>query len=688
MSFGNDTFQAGRLKHFVHEWEKITSDEFILNMVRGSVIPIDEEAFHDLELLSKLVPENQVKGHQMSDMDAEVQKLLNMGVIEKSCHESGEIISPVFLVDKPDGSYRMILNLKRFNDCVEYEHFKMENLHSATDMMTLNCWMASADIRHAYYCVSVNSEYRKYLKFQWRGQLFQYTCFPNGLANCPRYFTKLLKPVYAHLRSQGLLSASFIDDCYLQAGTYEKCVENVQKTVQLLETLGFIVHKDKSVLTPCKQIRYLGFILNSEEMIVTLPRERIQKIKSACTKLSLKRRFQIRELARVIGQLVAAFPAVRWGPLFYRQLEKNKSDSLKRSRGNFDATTSMTEAARHELDWWIDNIDQSCQPLEVPDPDVTIYTDASSDADKTGGWGAVCENEETGGRWSKSEEDCHINVQELMAVELGLKSFKQKISGKHVRVRTDNTCALSYLKNMGGSHSLDMNEIAKRIWLWCKRHNVWLTVEHIPGKLNTKADFKSRVFNDRTEWMLDPRIFQSLTERLFVPEIDLFASRSNHQIEQFVSWGPDPESIAIDAFMQSWNKWLIYAFPPFSVLEKTLAKWRRDEADGILIAPLWTTAVWYPLMLQMLVQEPILLPKKRRILQLPHSAELHPLHRNLQLLACVLSGSRSKHEAFMDRLKRSSLLRGENPPQLSTHVTLQNGNVSVLDGVIIPFVPL
>ena len=114
-----------------------------------------------------------------------------MGVIEKSQDEEDQVISPIFLVPKPDGTYRMILNLKKFNENIPYEHFKMENLQSATEMMTKGCYMASVDLRHAYYSVSVAPEFRKYLKFEWRGQLYSYTCLPNGLSCCPRFFTSL-----------------------------------------------------------------------------------------------------------------------------------------------------------------------------------------------------------------------------------------------------------------------------------------------------------------------------------------------------------------------------------------------------------------------------------------------------------------------------------------------------------------
>ena len=174
-------------------------------MVQGSEVPIKD--FKQLAFISE--DSNEVQGNRIRDMDNEIDKLLDMKVTEKCNHETGEIISPIILVKKPDGTFRMILNLKQFNQTVQYEHFKMENLTLATEMMTQHCYMASVDLRHAYYSVPVKPDFRKFLRFKWKDQLYQYTCFANGLCNCPRYFTKLMKPVYSALHSQGYICSFY-----------------------------------------------------------------------------------------------------------------------------------------------------------------------------------------------------------------------------------------------------------------------------------------------------------------------------------------------------------------------------------------------------------------------------------------------------------------------------------------------
>ena len=74
-----------------------------------------------------------------------------------------------------------------------------------------------------------------------------------------------------------------------------------------------------------------------------------------------------------------------------------------------------------------------------------------------------------------------------------------------------------------------------------------------------------------TEWSLDKTSFDLLCQRFFVPEVDLFATRENHQVETFVSPVVDSSAVATDAFSLDWNRWnYIYLFPPARMILKAL----------------------------------------------------------------------------------------------------------------------
>ena len=93
--------------------------------------------------------------------------------------------------------------------------------------------MASVDLKDAYYSIPISVEDRNFLKFEWQGNYFRFTCLPNGLASAPRLFTKVLKPIYAHLRSLGHFCMGHIDDSFLMGHTYTSCEENIWETTNV-----------------------------------------------------------------------------------------------------------------------------------------------------------------------------------------------------------------------------------------------------------------------------------------------------------------------------------------------------------------------------------------------------------------------------------------------------------------------
>ena len=103
----------------------------------------------------------------------------------------------------------MILNLKPLSRFVDYHHFKMDTFRIALKLIRPGCFMASVDLKDAYYSTPIEEEDRKLLIFQWKRKYYQFTCLPNGLSSAPR------KPVYALLRSIGHTCMGHIDDSLL-----------------------------------------------------------------------------------------------------------------------------------------------------------------------------------------------------------------------------------------------------------------------------------------------------------------------------------------------------------------------------------------------------------------------------------------------------------------------------------------
>ena len=260
---------------------------------------------------------------------------------------------------------------------------------------------------------------------------------------------------------------------------------------------------------------------------------------------------------------------------------------LKVNKGNFDGKMVVSHKGKEDINWWLENLRGTTRQIKWDSPDIEVGTDASLQ-----GWGAHRGEAQAGGRWLVEELEDHINVLELRAILLGLKSLVKE-QGQHIRVLTDNTTALAYVKNMGGLRSQPCNQISREIWQWAEENENWLTIAHIPGVENVVADYLSRNFSDSVEWSLSLKIFHKICKVFGKPDIDLFASRLNAKVEKYVSWGPDPNAWKVDAFSLKWTNAFFYVFPPFSLVGRVLRKMKADRTEGVLIAPDWPSQPWY-----------------------------------------------------------------------------------------------
>ena len=369
-------YRGGNISSFSHNWEKLTSDANIISIIK-----------YGLRLKTRGEPEaNRPFAYGCSDSEQalltrEIQKMVEKRIILPSDVCSSDFFSPVFLREKRDGSHRFILNLKKFNKQLDKIHFKMESIKNVIRMVTPGCWMASIDLKDAYYSIWVNPEHQRFLKFYWDGA-FQYVSMPNGYRDAPRIFTKLMKPIFGTLRQQGYQSVIYLDDSYLQALSRRECRINVLITVIVLISLGFTIHPIKSVLDPVQEMEFLGFIVNSRHMTLSLTSKKRRKIKNLCEDVRTAKRPSIREVAKLIGNLVATEEAVPLAPLHYRRLETEKAHAIKRARGDYDSPMELSAKAQVQIEWWIRNLDtvyRSLTPLPVS---VTIFSDASRK-----GWG-------------------------------------------------------------------------------------------------------------------------------------------------------------------------------------------------------------------------------------------------------------------------------------------------------------
>ena len=583
-------FIPGNIQYHIEQWEKLTSDQRVLECVSG----------YKIDFLSEPVQNCMPRQYHLSQeqgeiVETQISDLLYKGVITEIPIYDVNFVSNVFIRPKPNGKHRMIIDLSDLNEFIRKEHFKMDNLDVALDLVYKGCWFTSIDLQDAYYTVPIFEPHQSYLAFMWEQKMYKFQVLPFGLTSAPRVFTKLLKPIFSNMRGEGISCLGYIDDCLIISSTEKFAHSDSDSLYEVLANLGFKINEVKSSLKPSTEIIFLGYIIDSISMTVRPTDEKIEKAIRRITKLLNSNTLIIREVAEVIGFLVDLCKGVEYGKRHYREIEKDKIFSLRRAgEEGFNGSMRLTFKAKQDLNWWLDNLNQSSKKIRIQAPKITLTTDASEE-----GWGAVENHKKTGGRWSHEEKGDHINVLELRAVLLGLKSFHSQDRYSEILIKTDNTTTVSYINKMGGTKSKECNAVACEIWDFCEARKIWLVATHIPGDENIEADYESRHFSDDTEWELTESIFNKICELWGYPSIDLFASRLNHKTPQYISWHYDPGAWAVNAFTVDWSEFhLPYIFPPFRLVGRCVQKVKADGASAIIVAPRWQGQAWFSQLLR------------------------------------------------------------------------------------------
>ena len=226
------------------------------------------------------------------------------------------------------------------------------------------------------------------------------------------------------------------------------------------------------------------------------------------------------------------------------------------------------------------------------------------------------------------------------------------------------------------------------LWELMVQNDCWISISHIPGHSNIEADLASRVFNDHTEWALSQIVFDKINHHLGPLDIDLFASMNNTKLPKYVSWQPDPDCWSVDAFAMSWTDFSVYIFPPFSLIKCCLQKVQQEEATVVIIAPLWPAQGWFPILLNLLIDFPILLLSPPPLFFPWDPNRCHPLQEQMKLFTVKISGDIFKQHNFIKLLKSMSNILLYKKQEQGMDVLSNYGRPFVLKGMRIPTIPL
>jgi hypothetical protein len=284
-----------------------------------------------------------------------------------------------------------------------------------------------------------------------------------------------------------------MDDILIACTSAAQARHHTLSVALLLSSLGLKINWEKSVLTPTRRIRHLGFLIDTTTRSFVIPADKLSDLTAFCRTAALRPRLRLTTVRSLLGKLLSlrlAFAPMRrytWSLIFELNANIPPTRSLRNSARN--TRVILSPSARRDLLWLATNLPRRPSCPYAARATVTIYTDAS-----LFGWGAWSPqlNLTVHSRWLPTGPLPHIQVLELLAVIHAIRSLPIP---RHSRIAlfTDNTSVIAYLRRWGGSAQPTLHALSHQLWDSLEARQLHLhSVKYIPSADNTLADQLSR----------------------------------------------------------------------------------------------------------------------------------------------------------------------------------------------------
>ena len=399
-------------------------------------------------------------------------------------------------LSKPDGG----INCLAWDTSVVYT-----SIDKVTSKIKASSYLAKVDLKAAYRSIPIHKDCYKLTGIKWKFDGDQCSTYlfdaklPFGAAKSCRIFQTVTDSICRIMLKSGFVVESYIDDFICIGDDELSCLTCYNALIELIQMLGLDVNFPK-VCEPTRVLTFLGVVINCDQRTLSLPECKLIELKKLVAGFITKKKVTKLELQKILGKLNWASRVIKGGRSFMRRLID--LSCVPKQPYHF---VRLGSEAKLDLSWWIKGLalfHGSCGfKCDLPLPRFCFATDACP----TGGGGFL------GTDWFyvNWELDCpelvgsHINELELATVFIALSRWGSKLSGTHVRIRSDNMATVSALNKSTTRGPALMPWVREIFWL-CVRYDITITSRHIPGIENILADRVSRL--DSIREAMDARV--------------------------------------------------------------------------------------------------------------------------------------------------------------------------------------
>ena len=600
----------------------------------------------------------------------EVEAMLAKGALEIARDPGPGFYSRLFLVEKATGGWRPVIDLSHLNDFVQLTSFKMETVASVLLSVREGDFLASLDLKDAYFQIPIHGSSRKLLRFMSEGTVYQFKALCFGLSTAPQVFTRVFAAVSAWAHSRGIRLLRYLDDWLVLSSSEKKAKESIRELLSLCHTLRIVINEKKSDLVPSQSAKYLGMTIDTGAGKVFPSLARVEKFLTVPERFCSMQSPPAQLWQVILGHLASLERLVPHGRLRMRSLQWHLKTQWSPESDPPSLPVALPEEARRDLSWWMvkDHLLMGVR-FGAPAPDLHLYLDAPSS-----GWGAHLLDQNVSGVWSDQEKSSGFSRR---CSRSPCDRYVRQLHGCGVRQQT-------------GGHGFQDP----------------VFVDQPPSEMDGEFRRPSRCEVSTRRVQRPGRCSQpswaSCGDRVVSPPsggegtFSCVGQSVNRPVCDLPQREAAPVLLACPGSPGRLRGCVLPSLGrPGSVRVPSLCSGRLGDRPCpaviscvamTLVAPLWPEE-WFADLLLLLTQPPLALPCWDKLLRQPHCSLFHQGVHALNLHAWRLSSDTTESRAFRQELLESCQGSSENPP---LDCTSRDGRsvVGVVEGALLQSTPL
>ena len=347
------------------------------------------------------------------------------------------------------------------------------------------CYMFATDVARAYRQLPLDPLDWPLTGFQTRQGYYTDISLPFGLRWAAHCCARVTNLVTHALQQQGVSSLVYIDDFVGLTRSKQAAEHQFGQLQDLLQDLGLQEAKHKAT-SPTQRITWLGLEFDSRNMTLSIPPAKLQDILTLVQQWQHKSTASITDLRSLLGKLLHVAQCSSPARLFLNRMLATLRSCPPRG------STRLSTEFKKDLAWFAQYLPTTNGVYiihEDPRPVQHVYVDSSSQ-----GAGAIFNKEAYHTLFPLSvlrqqRSICHL---EALNAVVALKVWAERLTEQRVVLHSDSATAVAIMQ-AGRGRDPFLQACAREVWLIAARHNITLTVEHIPGEqLIESADALSR----------------------------------------------------------------------------------------------------------------------------------------------------------------------------------------------------